>query len=197
MKLNGPVPGPRCRAWSDSLHGCRVIHQTSPADWPGSPSDQPCPALPLLWYTAGHCRRALDCGNYYCYYYFYYYHYYNYYYYYCYYYYCRDPMSFTRNPTVLYGVQVLQIIVYYTYIGIVFNNFGTVAKTMCFLYHLPVVEYTSLDYIANSLYITTVSLITPHHTKLYCTILHITVQHCTVLDYTSLQSTSLHYTTLY
>ena len=88
------------------------------------------PALPLLWYIVGHCcRRALDGGNYYSYYFFYYYYYYNYYYDYCYYYYCRDPMSSTRNPTVLFGAQVLQTIVYYTFIGIVFNNFGTVAKT--------------------------------------------------------------------
>ena len=63
------------------------------------------PALPLLWYIVGHCcRRALDGGNYYSYYFFYYYYYYNYYYNYCYYYYCRDPMSSTRNPTVLFGV---------------------------------------------------------------------------------------------
>ena len=89
-----------------------------PADRPGSRSDQPCPALPLLWYIAGHWRQALDVGNYYCYYYFYYYYYRNYYYYYCYYYYCRDPMSSTWNPTVLYGVQVLQTIVYYTCIHV-------------------------------------------------------------------------------
>ena len=60
---------------------------------------------------------------------------YYYYYYYCYYYYCRDPMSSTQNPTVLYGVQVLQTIVYYTYMGTVFNNFGTVTKTILSLHH--------------------------------------------------------------
>ena len=134
MQLKVPVPGAplpsliRQLAW---LQGYDLRQSTStqlipsfPADRPGSRSDQPCPALSLLWYIAAHCRRALDGGNYYCYYYFYYY-YYNYYYYYCYYYYCRDIMSSTRNPTVLYGVQVLQTIVYYTYIGIVFNNFCT------------------------------------------------------------------------
>ena len=31
------------------------------------------------------------------------------------------------NLTVLYGEQVVQTIVYYTYIGLVFNNYGTVA----------------------------------------------------------------------
>ena len=46
-------------------------------------------------------------------------------------------MSSTQNPTVLYGVQVLQTIVYYTYIGIVFNNFGTVAKMIFPLYPDP------------------------------------------------------------
>ena len=99
-------------AW---LQGCDLRQSTStqlipsfPADRPESRSDQPCPAFPLLWYIAGHCRRALDVGNYYCYYYFYYYYYNYYYYYYYYYYYCRDPMSSTRNLTVLYGVQVLQ-----------------------------------------------------------------------------------------
>ena len=104
---------------------------------PGSRSDQPCPALPLLLYIAGHCRRALDGGNYYGYYHFYYYYYYNYFYYYCYYYYCIDRMSSTQKLTVLFGVQVLQTIVYYTYIGIVFNHFGTIAKTIFSLYHDP------------------------------------------------------------
>ena len=46
-------------------------------------------------------------------------------------------MSSTRNPTVLYGVQVLQTIVYYTYIRIVFNNFGTIAKAIISLYYEP------------------------------------------------------------
>ena len=107
-----------------------------PADEPGSRSDQPCPALLLLWYITAHCRRALDDGKYYCYYYLYYYYNYNCYYY-CYDYYCRDPMSSTRNWTVLYGVQVLPTIVYYTYIGIVFKHFGTVAKTIPSLNYDP------------------------------------------------------------
>ena len=46
-------------------------------------------------------------------------------------------MSSTRNLTVLYGVQVLQAIVYYAYIGIVFNNFGTIAKTILSLHYDP------------------------------------------------------------
>ena len=41
------------------------------------------------------------------------------------------------DPTVLYSVQVLQTIVYYTYIGIVFNHFGTVAKTILSLPYDP------------------------------------------------------------
>ena len=59
---------------------------------------------------AGQYKPTIDGGNYYCYYYIYYYYcyYYYYYYYYCYYYYCRDLMSSTRNPTILYGVQVVQ-----------------------------------------------------------------------------------------
>ena len=44
-------------------------------------------------------------------------------------------MSSTRNPNILCGVQVLQTIVYYKYIGIIFNNFGTVAKTIISLHH--------------------------------------------------------------
>ena len=61
----------------------------------------------------GHCRPAPDVANYYCSYYFYcYYSYDYYYYYYSYYYYCRDPMSSTRNPTVLYGVQGVQTTLY-------------------------------------------------------------------------------------
>ena len=47
-------------------------------------------------------------------------------------------MSSTQNLTVLFGVQVLQTTVYYAYIGIVFNNFGTVAKTIFYLFHDPV-----------------------------------------------------------
>ena len=43
----------------------------------------------------------------------------------------------TNFDILLFGVQVLQTIVYYKYIGIVFNNFGTVAKAIFSLYHDP------------------------------------------------------------
>ena len=36
-------------------------------------------------------------------------------------------VEFPSNLTVLYGEQVVQTSVYYTYIGLVFNNYGTVA----------------------------------------------------------------------
>ena len=48
-------------------------------------------------------------------YYYYYNYYYYYYYYYCYYYYCRDPMNYTQNPTILHGLQIVQVTLYYTY----------------------------------------------------------------------------------
>ena len=56
-----------------------------PADQPWIQSDEPCPALPLLWDIAGQCKPTPDGGNYYCYYHHYYY-YYIYYYYYKFYY---------------------------------------------------------------------------------------------------------------
>ena len=51
-------------------------------DRPRTRLDQPCPALPLLWDIAGHCRPRPDGGNYYCYYHHHYY-YYIYYYHWC------------------------------------------------------------------------------------------------------------------
>ena len=73
-----------------------------------------------------------DRGNDYYYYYYYYYNYYYYYYYYnnCYYYYyCSDLTSSTRNPTVLHVMQFIQTTLFYTYSGLVFNNYCTATQT--------------------------------------------------------------------
>ena len=83
MLLNGRVPGLRCQACSEILHGRRLItrHRIFYNLYNQGlckKSRGPCPVLPCHCCRdiAGHWRPSLYGENFYCYYYYYYYYYY-------------------------------------------------------------------------------------------------------------------------